>query len=511
MRALVFAGPWTVATLATLVGASACGGAPAAAGGAGSGGGSAGGEAGGGGEGGQVELASYRSGARLRAQLLEGKESVLGDDVAPSRVLEGMFDLELGTRCSFARDDEGALRCLPDGYALAFADAGCTEPFAYADACADVGPYVLERTPVDGTCPLEVRARVHELGADVTPPALAYQRSLDGACRALTLPPAIVARALGPLVAPSSFVGATLVEEPVGELTLVRALGDDGSSLLVSARDAAGERCEPMVLSGVGRCVPAPLAQGSAGRAGSLYAEEDCLVPVVTSTETSASCAPPLALLEQVDECQVTRGLVTVGASIAPTELTTHVGDVCDYADPDLVLGAASPFVAGTPVPSASLPALDVLELGAEDARFRARRLALSGRAVAPERDLVDKVLGATCAAGELVAGDLRCIARGAPVFFLDRAQYGDPSCTFPVFVGDPCEPPPTIVVRESAESCDLVGLWKVGVAVTVPTLFGRDAEGVCVDLGVPPPEGAYFFGEEILLDELGPLVRFVE
>lgn len=168
---------------------------------------SPGSDAPGGGSGsGSDPLADYRSGTRIKMQVLTTPDG--------AKQFQGWFDTQRNEPCGFQLAYDGVTRCLPTFPFVAFAaagangsyvDASCTQPAVEAALCSTV-TYILVLQ--SSTCP--------SVGPRVFPATQITARFVkNGApCTATPIPTgSIVFGVSGPEIPPSSFQSATLAVE----------------------------------------------------------------------------------------------------------------------------------------------------------------------------------------------------------------------------------------------------------------------------------------------------------
>lgn len=182
----------------------------------------AGGMGGDGGQGGQAGMGGSggappsggESGARLKRRMF------VADDGASMQVLQlPWFDSQRQEYCTFTRAPDGVIRCMPQGAAsFRFLDAACTERIVDVTAiqnmidCGNEHKYaVVANGQVGGVC--NVAYDMHELGAPIPTPAMAYSVNAAGTCVASGVGGGKWYR-VGAVVPPSEFVAATVQAEP---------------------------------------------------------------------------------------------------------------------------------------------------------------------------------------------------------------------------------------------------------------------------------------------------------
>lgn len=153
-------------------------------------------------------LADYRSGTRIKMQVLTTPDG--------AKQFSGWFDTQRNEPCVFQTASDGVTRCLPPLIALVFdgadgsyVDAACSQPaeeFSAASLCSTVKYIFVFRST--GACP--------SVGPRVLPAMQLTARFVKSgtACTATPIPTgSIVYGVSGPEVPPSSFQSATLAVE----------------------------------------------------------------------------------------------------------------------------------------------------------------------------------------------------------------------------------------------------------------------------------------------------------
>lgn len=142
----------------------------------------------------------YRSGSRLRAEVLQGADG--------SSQFAGWYDTTLGVECHYVVAADGETRCLPRvAGSPVFTDPECQRRavLILAQLCVPAAPRFLTITETD-VCP--VVTRVFDAGAEAA--SASYWTELnDGRCYEAPLSDVWQMYELGPEEPPAAFVRAT--------------------------------------------------------------------------------------------------------------------------------------------------------------------------------------------------------------------------------------------------------------------------------------------------------------
>lgn len=160
-----------------------------------------------GGGSGSDPLADYRSGTRIKMQVLTTPDG--------AKQFQGWFDTQRNEACFFAQASDGVMRCLPNpAPSSLFADSSCSVPAAQVpQATAACTKYVAASVTFTATCPQMVNYGAIFPASVVNPTPNVFVKS-GAACVASTvLSGFVVVAVAGPEIPPSSFQSATLAVE----------------------------------------------------------------------------------------------------------------------------------------------------------------------------------------------------------------------------------------------------------------------------------------------------------
>lgn len=375
-------------------------------------------------------LAPYRSGSRLRAEVLRA-----GDVVR----FEQFFDTERNELCSFWETIPGEYRCLPNWSVAKYADSTCGTPaVAHLSSCSsDLKYAVVTAPPTD--CAVQNRVPAIYPVGDVAE-GETYQKHVDGQCTQEPRPEGTVRRTLGPAIPLTAFVKATSAPTNVSaDLAVERFIGEDGSELtrerlIDRTRDA---RCESWVVGApnatITVCIPDP----------PIYAFED------TSRWANASCSEPAARAFAPAGCLsksvvVRRTPIDAGACGPHVAVTLHErgdvlttlyeGDGCSAAAPPL---DALFFAVGQELPASAFPTIDETLFGT--GRLRLMAYAKAGVALGTS-SFYDMNTEGPCVPASFTDGKLRCLPRTARAS-APKDRFKDPACLEPIYLEGPCHP----------------------------------------------------------------------
>lgn len=395
------------------------------------------------------ELApAFRSGSRLRARYLDGGVG--------ARELLAWFDTELGAECRFEFGPDGELRCMPgrapNRGTTYFADAACQVPILLAQTCAPPEHLLV---PVDppSTClgerpayrsyrvdpRAEVRATVHGVA------------SADEGCIAIPADGqqwhAMEALSLDELVAAT--LSVTPIDDALGQEVLT---GADGSSQWFATHDMVRDaRCQPGDVAGERRCVPADEAVHTG-----LFHDPACASELVGEVELESQCAPPTIVRRPEDDA-----VFAVAAEVGADEVYT--GSQCEAVSPSQ--RPRRYFVAGDPLESDAMPALDEVGIGEGRAQLQ-HDTTVDGTPLRSRGEWRDTQLDTPCVPLRLENGDYVC----APWIGGGGLYFEDAACETALYTvnGEPDDTPTFTTLLASAAACDDV-VWGGARAVEEP------------------------------------------
>lgn len=225
----------------------------------------------------------YGSGSRLTAHVLRA--------AGGAEMLQWFYDQELGIECTFARDPEGVVRCLPRG--LSRAAHSETGPYGYDRAyrTAFTGPDCETPVLVLDVCEAQIVGEHHYTSEVVCGPGPAIRQPFtlgeglretgwedgDGVCNVRTLDEDETAYVL----VPADFEQFASAEAVLVDGVRVLS-GEDGSWQNLEVVDTNGRGCP----AGRDHCVPSPAAFISS----SLTSGPDCDGEPVIATLASEDC-----------------------------------------------------------------------------------------------------------------------------------------------------------------------------------------------------------------------------
>ena len=148
---------------------------------------------------GAAPFGSYRSGGRLRAEVLRAGDAVR---------FEQFFDTKRNESCSFWETNPGEYRCLPLWTVAKYTDGTCGTPaVAHLSSCTPDIKYAVVTVAPTGCTAQRAVAAIHPVG-DVADGAT-YERLVDGQCTQAIPSEGMTRRTLGPEIPLTEFVKAT--------------------------------------------------------------------------------------------------------------------------------------------------------------------------------------------------------------------------------------------------------------------------------------------------------------
>ena len=282
----------------------------ASTGGTSTGGTSAGGSSAGGANPGEEPfLPLYENGSRLRAVSL-------GEIGSTARRLMAWYDTLLDTECSFARAEDGELRCLPArqaSLAAGFLDADCMQPVYYDGKvvpCTEVPRYRGEEIDVDGCSGTRIVRMQQVSASDV------YHESCPA--ESTELPPGATVWQDAEVLPPESFVAATQRDRLNTQGFGIRELiGEDGSREVTAMLDESRGVCSPRELADAGwRCLPGRAYLDSPW----WFADEACSSEPLAYGSKLSSCNERVSLALSIDlEGSGLPSLLSLGEPVSGT------------------------------------------------------------------------------------------------------------------------------------------------------------------------------------------------
>jgi hypothetical protein len=162
----------------------------------------------------EAKADTNQSGSRLKAKYYVGSDG--------SKTFFGMHDSMLNVDCYFQPATDGTTRCLPSYPAGAlistfFYDSGCAVPLAYVPKGCSPATYASQSQTGSGGCATAPSIRMFKLGTAYAGPLYtgsATNCSAQPDAGADSLRSSYDISSLGPEVAPSTFVAATVQTDP---------------------------------------------------------------------------------------------------------------------------------------------------------------------------------------------------------------------------------------------------------------------------------------------------------
>lgn len=328
---------------------------------------------GGGGAGGAALEPYFRAGTRLKPRVFRVGDLEVIDETQEG----GWYDVETHDWCRFLLDADGVERCLPyaslsdDPTQIVYLDAGCTRPAVVATTpyCDDAAgaPRYITGPPSSGCA-----YRTYQIG-DLLPIATPLYGKAGGSCESLpakTMYDGFGVWPLGPEVPLSTFVAVKRVSRPRHPRmnALVRE-GEDGSSEIIGFSDpSTGAPCSGLGLDISPQvCVPDWLAPGD------YFSDMACTQPVRVGVgddeNPGCSLRKPTVILEVASNAFVCPWTMSIGGlwKSAGVRATPVFAASTDGTDAECSTGVFTPTVAydlGSPIDLATIPQLDVIEVG---------------------------------------------------------------------------------------------------------------------------------------------------
>lgn len=395
-------------------------------------------------------LVSYRSGRRLRAEVMRAGDATR---------FEEFFDVERNETCSFWETTPSEYRCLPRWTVAKYADATCGTPAAaHLSSCIrDVAYAAVTVAPSDCTVQHHVVA-IHPVGAAAEGDT--YEKLIDGPCTPVSAE-GMERRALGPAIPLTAFVKATSAPVNVtADLAVERLFGEDGSELtrdrLVDRTRDAG--CGTWVIGAPSTpstpgttsiaCVPAPAVQAFAESGP--WANATCDAPAGRAFAPAGCAAGPVVVRHfEIDggACgpRRIRTLHERGAALT----TIHSGTECLPASPR---PGEDFFAVGPELPATTFPIIDETLFGT--GRLQVKAYAKAGVELGTS-SFYDASSKSTCVPVRFTDGKLRCV--GAARYNVLGDRFKDPSCLQRIYLESPCDTPTMLI--DGDPGCDGAGL----------------------------------------------------
>ncbi len=430
------------------------------------------------GDSGKAALPEWKSGTRLRANLIGGA----GD----TRLFTGWYDKSLKTNCAFAIAEDGAERCLPLGADLGstFSDAACTLRAVVVTPTCKVPSFAIG----EGSC--EQEAPVFRIGSKLNT-TLLYVKQKSGSCASLPANGQDVYEAVSP-VAPSDMVSA---EESTGAekdgVAVLSRVAEDGAIETVSAVDSEHEGlCDAKTASG-GRCLPSQTAFEQ-----TFFKDASCTTSLAIDSGSATFCGgKPSAVLLASTSASACGDAEPSYAAIGPRFGGT-VYQNQGACEPSTETNASF-YVVGPALSLADFPSLKNQETGTQ--RLQVRSATTSSGMHVLDRGLFDKERNEDCSPAPASDGKTRCMPISSSKS--DVRYFSDTKCTKPVaFVSSGCATPATVrLVTSLATACGEynVRVFTVGAKTSPSTVY--QSNGITCD-ATPAPSGTdlYSATEEV-------------
>lgn len=437
----------------------------------------------------------YVSGTRLRAEVV-GTPGAAG--------FMNWWDSELSSRCVFAKDEAGTLRCLPGVWSvvegvpyrrnvvavaprrLKYVDADCSVPVHVRHA-AEVAPTFAAGAISLEPCEDEPRHVMFRVGAPLAASAPLF--TVDGLdrCVPTSLDASSIAHRLVERVSPRMFVAATHEREPWPSGLVADVLvADDGAREVVGAYDVdRDERCWVGQYFGeeAGACLPLFHRMAFIGIE---FADANCTEPLGYD-RNAASCAPPQMIGDLIDVGVV---MYETGESVPNTTIFAGGGRPCRVdSDPDKRF-----YRPGAVIPYGTFPTFTEVFVEGSDGftwQFIADVDGTPLRAYEPRNGTDSCTLVDTC------DGTTRCI--GETIF--PPRRFSDAQCTSPIAAVYDTE---NILIATDRDDATCAPTAQYGPLVMLGPAYAGPSyildDGVCV-MASPPTDG-------LMLFELGPVAN---
>ncbi len=431
------------------------------------------------GDGGSQEpLPEYKSGTRLRANLVGGQ----GD----AKLFTGWYDKTLKANCAFALAEDGQQRCLPSGAELGstYSDSACTLRAVVVTPTCKVPAFAVG----EGTC--EQGPVVLRVGSKLTT-TLLYVKQKSGSCASLPANGQDVYEAVAP-VAAGDMVSA---EESTGTskdgLAVLSRIAEDGAVETISAVDTEHAGLCDAKTGNSGRCLPSQTAFEQ-----TFFKDAGCKTSAAIYSSSTTSCGrTPSAVLRpsgSASTCGDTApSYAAVGAKVSGTVYQNQ--GVCEASTET----SASFYEVGQAMALTDFPALKNQETGSS--RIQVRSATSSSGMHILDRGLFDQDRSEECAPAPASDGATRCLPLSSSRN--DVRYFSDAKCTKPIaFVGSECTPPSSVrLVTNLATACGEynVRVFQVGEK-TSPTTIYQSNGGSCDATPAPSGTDLYRADEEI-------------
>lgn len=445
-------------------------------------------------DGGTPPGARYKSGSRLRAQLLIGAGSDTGR-------FEAFFDTLKNEECDWVDTSATDALCIPKKHTFAvFGDDTCTTPIAITDDCTDAFPLAAvidEAVTCDAYT--DTLKELRPIGALLTATVYYRKDATSGGCVPEAAPSYTKLHSLGAPVALTEYVaGKKVLENPAPGLRRSRIVGADGSELALPtlfdvARDAGcyGGRLvaprTPLSYPLDLQCIPQRL--GNHDAISGPFKDMGCTTPLASPKRSA--CPHPDAILKTLPPDGGSNCGADYGQTLFETGQAVDAGfqSSAGTCSPSSLASDSTFFALGAEIAKSSLPAMVRKPLG----NGRLRLLAtLSGDAQLEHDGLWDDQAKSLCDPLPFSDGKQYCTTsslRGGIT-----VHYKDAACQQPIVVEQQCTPPRLILTGDV--SCQGgafdVNVKPLSAAPTVTAYYGDNAGCSAAATPLKPGEIAY-------------------
>lgn len=445
-------------------------------------------------DGGTAPSARYKSGSRLRAQLLIGAGSDTGR-------FETFFDTLKNEECEWVDTSATDALCIPKKHTFAvFGDDTCTTPIAITDDCTDAFPLTAvidEAVTCDAYT--ETLKELRPVGALLTAAVYYRKDATTGSCVPEATPTYSKLHSLGAPVALTEYVaGKKVLENPAPGLRRSRIVGADGSELALPSlfdvtRDAGcyGGRLvaprTPLSYPLDLQCIPQRL--GNHDAITGPFKDVGCTTPLASPKRSA--CPRPDAILKTIPPDGGSNCGVDYGQTLFETGQAVDAGFRLNAGTctPNSLANDSTFFDLGPEIAKSSLPAMVRKPLGTGRLRLLAT---VSGDAALDDDGLWDDQAKSVCDPLPFSDGKLYCTTnalRGGIAI-----HYKDAACQQPIVVEQQCAPPRLILTGEvtcQGGAFD-VNVKPLSAAPTVTAYYGDNAGCSATATPLQPGEIAY-------------------
>jgi hypothetical protein len=378
----------------------------------------------------------FHAGSRLKPRVFR-----VGDLEVVDPSESGWYDSQTGNWCDFEVGGDGVERCFPRTTVIAdaepnvmgtYLDAACTRPALrdfFGSNCDGSAPHHVKLEPVSGC-----GYRTYKLGAALPSTTRLYGMS-GGSCRRLAA--SSETSSILPLeeVPVETFVAMTRAARPRHpRMNAWVREGEDGSWQIVGFVDPTSQT--PCFSPGVGvtphACVPEGIPASSA------FGDASCTSRIGFDERPRCSTRKDDAVLLQIDDhvtsCVESAALTGVWRNGGLRSVNTFEASngVCQADDG----GPVNVYVQGAAIEIASLPRLDVFEVGSGPVTVTFAGydgvpfLPATKHANPDSMRFTDVARGETCTPSVFADGTWRCVPRSFPFEMDFHLYYQSENCT---------------------------------------------------------------------------------